>query len=444
MSFVGAGARGLLRLGGVLRPQQLARLNSSSTNANANNSKRFFFGSRTFVVGATTATAVAIGATSFSVAFAAGEEEPTTKKSEGGWLSWLWGGSSSSSSSSPSTTTNGGEDPYAKFPFLKALPKVTEGVKANAPEVPPPPRRTEPAHVIVEMSTTVKEANMTRGGNTYPYWTFDDQTGPGPVIRARVGDYLEIRYTNNDSNGMAHNIDFHAVTGPGGGGPTLLAEQNETKIGIFKLLYPGAFVYHCAAAPLPIHVANGMYGLLIVDPEEGMPPVDREFYVMQSEFYTEVDPDSSSTSTPSLMCSYTNGLREDAQYVFFNGREGALTDKPLQAKQGERVRIWFANGGPNLTSSFHVIGAIFDKVYRDADLISAPGRGIQTISVPPGGATVVELNCPVPGNFTLVDHALFRVDKGCVGFLKVTGTPRPDIYGSTAPPIQCVGCKLHD
>ena len=220
-----------------------------------------------------------------------------------------------------------------------------------------------------------------------------------------------------------------------------MVEKDGKKVARHKLLNPGLYVYHCAAAPLPVHVANGMYGLILVEPEEGLSKVDREFYVFQSEFYFD-PPEAGATTVEE--CSYINGLREQAEVVVFNGREGSMTNKEvLKANTNEKVRIFFGNGGPNLTSSFHVIGAIFDKVYRDADFISPPGRNIQTVTVPPGGATVVEWDTIVPGNYTLVDHAIFRVDKGCVGFLSVTGPPRPDIYSSKQLPENCLGCKLH-
>lgn len=238
---------------------------------------------------------------------------------------------------------------------------------------------------------------------------------------------------------MAHNIDFHAVTGPGGGSELLLTELEETKTATFKLLYPGLFIYHCAAAPVPVHIANGMYGLVLVEPEEGLPEVDREFYVMQSEIYGE----QASDDPKLLEFAYVDGLDEKPRYVVFNGKAEALTENPLQVKTGDRVRVYFGNAGPNLVSSFHIIGNIFDKVYRDGGLISPPERGLQTTLVPPGGATIVEMNAVVPGNYTLVDHSIFRIDKGAVGFLKVSGEPRPDIYASDDNPKRCIGCKLH-
>ena len=329
---------------------------------------------------------------------------------------------------------------------LSALPEVL-GVTTFPPLVPPPSGRTTPARVVVEMTSTSATLPITPLLK-YPAWTFDGRV-PGSVSRCRVGDTLELRFTNKDVSGIGHNVDLHAVTGPGGGAPATYAEQDQTKVGYFKLLFPGVFVYHCAAAPVPVHIANGMYGVIIVDPEVPLPPVDREYCVVQSEFYYEeaaaAGGGGAGGDDELVAPSYANGLREAPQLVVFNGREGALTEKPLMAKQGERVRLYFVNAGPNLFSAFHVIGSVFDRVYRDGDVTSPPARGVSTVAVPPGGATIVELDCTVPGSYTLVDHAIFRIDKGAVGFLKVTGNdPRRDVYASADMPITCPGCKLHN
>jgi copper-containing nitrite reductase len=251
---------------------------------------------------------------------------------------------------------------------------------------------------------------------------------------------LEVNVTNNDPSGMPHNLDFHAVMGPGGGATLLLVDQNKTKSAHFKMTSPGLFLYHCAAAPVPMHIAQGMYGLLLVEPEEGLPPVAKEYYVMQSEFYLD-EPDR---ETNVAGIAYDRGLKEDADVVVFNGREGALTDKTvLTSNVGDRVRIFFGNAGPNLVSSFHIIGAIFDKVYREGSFLNPPARGIQTTVVPSGGAVVVELKTDVPGSLALVDHSIFRIDKGCVGYLQVLGDANPELFHSTDHPVACVGCKLH-
>ena len=313
----------------------------------------------------------------------------------------------------------------------------------HAPNVPPPIDRKTPAivHVNIDTSVVTLPINPT---HHYRYWTFSDHV-PGPFIRARVGDVLSVQLTNRDTTGMPHNIDFHAVTGPGGGAPLLTVNNGQTKTAQFKLLYPGLFIYHCAVAPIPMHVANGMFGLLLVEPEAGLPKVDKEFYVVQSELYTE-DPNQIKADTPDkvLNFSYENGLKEHPTFIVFNGQFGSLTgNNALKLKTGERARVYFGNAGPNLISSFHMIGGIFDKVYREGDLISPPARGIQTTLVPASGTAVVEFDALVPGNYTLMDHSIFRIDKGAVGFIEVTGKDRPDIYYSQANPVTCPDCKVH-
>ncbi|KAH8749754.1 copper-containing nitrite reductase [Diaporthe sp. PMI_573] len=321
---------------------------------------------------------------------------------------------------------------------------VEDAILTTAPEVPPVITRDHAALVKVPLVTTTKLAQLT-SQYKYEQWTFNG-TVPGPFIRARVGDVVELTLTNKDKAGNPHNIDCHAFTGPGGGAAVTTAEENETKTGRFRLLYPGLYVYHCAAAPVPVHISNGMYGLMYVQPAENdLPPVDKEYYVMQSEFYhepPEVDDDGRRSEIVEF--SYPNGLREEPQVVAFNGSESALTrDHPLKANVGDDVRIFFGNAGPNLTSSFHVIGSHFRNVYRDGDVISPPSKVVQTVLVPSGGSTIVDLKMAVPGTYALVDHSIFRMDKGGVGFLNVSGPQNPAVYHSTQPPSPCVGCKLH-
>jgi len=326
---------------------------------------------------------------------------------------------------------------------ISKLPKE-EAILTSAPHVPPPITRDYPVLLQVPLTITTKLAQLT-SQYKYEQWTFNDMV-PAPFIRARVGDVVELTLTNRDPSGNPHNIDCHAFTGPGGGAALTTTEEDETKTARFKLLCPGLYLYHCAAAPVPVHIANGMYGLIYVQPAEGdLPPVDREYYVMQSEFYhepPEVLEDGRRSSVVEF--SYPNALREEPDVVVFNGSESALTrDRPLKAHTGETVRIYLGNAGPNLTSSFHVIGSHFRNVYRDGDVMSPPARFLQTVSVPPGAATIVDMEMVVPGTYTLVDHAIFRLDKGAVGFLNVSGKRRPDIYQSTEAPAPCAGCKLH-
>ncbi len=350
------------------------------------------------------------------------------------------------------------------------LPKLQEeAVLTFAPEVSPPIKRKAPALVKVHLNSSVKTMEV-KAGLLYKFWTFDDHV-PGPFIRAREGDTLEIHHTSSDESGMPHNIDFHAVTGPGGGAPVTTVVKGDERIAWFKLLKPGLYIYHCAAPPVMDHIANGMYGLILVEPKKGLPKVDREFYVVQSEIYAkypekkkdvtqtqqapsdkkddfwgeEADQGNGQEQGPvQLLFSHQNGLDEHPMFVVFNGRQGSLlSDGALKAKTGERIRIFFGNAGPNLISSFHVIGEIFDNVYREADLVSPPGHNIQTTLVPAGGAAAVEFSLEVPGTLTLVDHAIFRIEKGAVGYIQVGGKPRFDIYASDQDPVLCKGCLVH-
>ena len=320
----------------------------------------------------------------------------------------------------------------------EAVPLREKAQLTYAPEVPLPIARKKPAIVEVYLDSAVKVMDL--GPNVkYQFWTFNGHV-PGPFIRVRVGDTLEVHVTNSDESGMPHNVDFHAVTGPGGGATVLTGVAGEEKAAYFKLLHPGLFIYHCAAPPVMDHIANGMYGLILVEPKKGLPPVDREFYVLQSEIYGKEPMEGQEV----MEFSHEEGLKEHPRFVVFNGKTGSLTGEGvLKAKTGERVRIYFGNAGPNLISSFHLIGEIFDQVYREGDLLSPPARSVQTTLVPAGGATVVEFGLEVPGSYTLVDHAIFRVEKGAAGFLQAEGKPRHDIYVSKDDPEPCEGCLVH-
>ena len=319
----------------------------------------------------------------------------------------------------------------------RKLPTV-DGQVTYAPAVPPPVTRRTPAIVRVHLDSGANVMPITAGVQ-YQFWMFNGHV-PGPFIRARVGDTLEVHVTNSDNSGMPHNVDLHAVTGPGGGAKVTTVVQGEERVAWFQLLHPGLFIYDCAAPPVMDHIANGMYGLILVEPKGGLPKVDREFYVLQSEFYAKEPAQGSDT----LEFSHEQGLLEHPRFVVFNGRVGSLVgDGALTAKTGERVRIFFGNAGPNLSSSFHVIGEIFDNVYREADLVSPPAHSVQTTLVPAGGAAVVDFGVEVPGDYTLVDHAIFRVEQGAVGFLKVEGAPRHDIYVSQDDAATCPGCLVH-
>jgi nitrite reductase (NO-forming) len=278
--------------------------------------------------------------------------------------------------------------------------------------------------VEVNLTTTEVIAEMA-DGTTINYWTFDN-TVPGPFIRSQVGDTVRLSIHNNETSLHPHNVDFHAATGPGGGAAATIVAPGETKTMSFKLLSPGLFVYHCAFGNPGLHMTHGMYGLILVEPEGGLPPVDKEFYIMQGEFYTE-----GSMGRKGLQLFDTQAyLDGKPQYIVFNGRTGALTDN-MTAEVGDTVRIYFGNGGVNFVSSFHLIGEIFDRVYREGDLVTAPSEGLQTTLVPAGGAVMVEFTVDYPGNYVLVDHALARVDRGAWGVLHVTGEADPAIFDGT-------------
>jgi copper-containing nitrite reductase len=322
----------------------------------------------------------------------------------------------------------------AKAPALT----TEDALETYAPEVPPPIHRVFPATVKVCLDASVENLAVD-GDKKYPFWTFNGHV-PGPFFRARVGDTLEIHITNSDKSGKPHNVDLHCVTGPGGGASTTTVMPGDHPMARFKLLYPGLFVYHCAAPPVMDHIANGMYGMVLVEPKNGLPKVDHEYYVMQSEVYA-----APSKKDPNLLeYSHALGSAETPTYVLFNGKTGSLIGPgALKAKTGETVRFFFGNAGPNKISSWHVIGTIFDKVYREGGLTSPPEEGIQTTLVPPGGSTVTDIKLSVPGTFTLVDHAIFRIEKGAVGFLQVEGGKRDDIYFADPNAKPCAGCKLH-
>lgn len=315
----------------------------------------------------------------------------------------------------------------ADAPSSAATPAVD--IVRLATDLPPPIARRAPAVVKVNFETSEVFGKLT-GETTFKYWTFNGKV-PGPMVRVRVGDTVEVTLHNPADSAMMHNVDFHAVTGPGGGGAATLAKPGETKSFSFKALKPGLYIYHCATPMVAQHIANGMYGAILVEPEEGLPKVDHEFYVIQGEIYTDLGLSEAGEANEDIQ----KLLDEQPEYYVMNGAFKALTgDKSLKVKVGETARIYFGVGGPNKTSSFHVIGEIFDDVYNLASLTSPPIKDVQTVTVAPGGATVVDLKFEVPGSYIMVDHALSRVDRGGAGIIEVTG-PEDHAIFKTAPGV---------
>lgn len=319
-----------------------------------------------------------------------------------------------SAEAASSATQAAAETPAGELPVIDA-------VTTHAPEVPPAIDRDYPAKVRVKMETVEKTMKMDDGVE-YRYWTFDGDV-PGRMIRVREGDTVEVEFSNNPSSTVPHNVDFHAATGQGGGAAATFTAPGRTSTFSFKALQPGLYIYHCAVAPVGMHIANGMYGLILVEPKEGLPKVDKEFYIVQGDFYTKGKKGAQGLQPFDM----DKAVAEQPEYVVFNGHVGSIAgDNALKAKAGETVRMYVGNGGPNLVSSFHVIGEIFDKVYVEGGKLI--NENVQSTIVPAGGSAIVEFKVDIPGSYTLVDHSIFRAfNKGALGQLKVEGAENPEI-----------------
>jgi len=298
-------------------------------------------------------------------------------------------------------------------------------VLTDAPNVPPPITRRHATKVIVNLDVIEKVVQIA-DSVTYSAWTFGGSV-PGKFIRVREGDLVELHLHNAAANSMPHNIDLHAVTGPGGGAGSSLTLAGHESVFSFRALNPGLFIYHCATSPVPMHMANGMYGMILVEPRDGLPKVDREYYVMQSEFYTTGKHGDHGLQQLDM----DKGIDEKPTYVVFDGAVGALTgDKALQAKVGDRVRLFVGDAGPNLTSSFHVIGEIFDNVYSEGGS-DVTQHNVQTTLIPAGGSAIVEFGVEQPGDLVLVDHSIFRAfNQGALGMIHVTGPDNAKIFAA--------------
>ncbi|HSJ13364.1 MAG TPA: copper-containing nitrite reductase [Longimicrobiales bacterium] len=318
-------------------------------------------------------------------------------------------------------TTTGLDDTIPQ-PKLGAVKGVEVATLTAPPHVPPPITRKHATTVKVELEVIEKVMKLANGVE-YEFWTFGG-TVPGSFIRIREGDVVEFVLRNHHSSKVPHNIDLHAVTGQGGGAEATMVLPGEDAGMTFRALQPGLYVYHCAMAPVPMHIANGMYGLILVEPAEGLPAVDHEFYVMQGDFYTK-----GRHGEPGLQAfDYQKLYDEKPDYVLFNGAVGAMTgDNAPEVKAGETVRLFVGNGGPNLSSSFHAIGEIFDVVRMEGG--SLINRNVQTTMIPAGGSTIVEFRADVPSTVLLVDHAISRVfNKGALAAIRVVGDEQPLVF----------------
>lgn len=316
----------------------------------------------------------------------------------------------------------GGSTAYAQG-HTKHREHAAETIKAadivrDPSDLPPPVGNRAPA--VVRVTLTSKElvgALDPASGTTYRYWTFNGKV-PAPFIRVRQGDTVEVTLVNPKDSTMVHSLDFHAAIGPGGGAALTQVPPGQSKTFSFQATTPGLFVYHCGSPMIAQHIANGMYGMILVEPTGGLPRVDHEYYIMQGEIYATAPKGKAGLQ----QFSAENLMAENAQYYLFNGAVDAVTKEyPLHANEGETVRIYFGNAGPNATASIHMVGEIFTNYYQFGSLSSPPLAGIQTGTVAPGSAATFEVKASMPGQFTLMDHAMSRMEKGDMAILEVSG-----------------------
>ena len=321
----------------------------------------------------------------------------------------------------PPSTYGPAEGPFLGFSNTPAGMERVQDIAQNPAAIPPPIKRNESATVDIFMEAKEVVAEVAEGKEMV-YWTYDGRV-PGPFLRVREGDTVNLTLKNAEANQFGHNIDLHAVTGPGGGATVTNVVPGEEKTFTFLAKHPGLYVYHCAHPNVAVHMAHGMYGLILVEPEEGLPKVDREFYLMQGELYAKntFGRERFMTFDPHQM------LDGVPSHVVFNGKTGGAVGN-MSAKTGESIRLYVGNGGVNYLSSFHVIGEIFDAVYPEASMDGAPFRDVQTTVIPAGGATITEFGFDVPGTYVLVDHALARIDKGAWGTIEVAGQTDQGVF----------------
>ena len=360
-------------------------------------------------------------------------------------------GEAPATDTTPAKTAGGDTGGSAKGDFGPPQGEPVEAILTAPPLVPPATGRTAPAKVIVSLDVVEKEMEISEGV-TYTFWTFGG-TVPGSFIRVRQGDTVQFHLRNMPDSKMPHNIDLHGVTGPGGGAASSFTAPGHKTRFTFKALNAGLYVYHCATAPVGMHVANGMYGLILVEPPEGLPAVDKEYYVMQGDFYTTGKYREKGLQPFDM----EKAIEEHPTYVLFNGSEGAITgdnalttsvgetaltgDKALKASVGQSVRLYVGNGGPNLVSSFHLIGEIFDKVWYEGG--TRYQENVQTTLIPAGGAMIADFHLEVPGSYVLVDHSIFRAfNKGALGILKVDGPENLAIYSGKEVDSVYIGDKV--
>ncbi|QSR85404.1 multicopper oxidase domain-containing protein [Methylacidimicrobium sp. B4] len=288
-------------------------------------------------------------------------------------------------------------------------------------DLPGPLPRRAPKLVKIELVARELEGRLSDAA-TFHYWTFNGKV-PGPFLRVRVGDTVEVRLRNDPSSRMVHSVDLHAAWGYSGGAMLSQTIPGGERGFTFRALNPGLYLYHCGTPVIAQHIANGMYGLILVEPPGGLPKVDKEFYFMEGEIYTSGPFGAAGPQEPDL----AKVLERKPDYYVFNGSVGSLIRHPLQARVGQAVRIFFGNAGPNDSSNLHALGAIFERIYEDGSLATPPMENSCSIFVPAGGAGFVEFVPRVPGSYPLVDHFFAKQERGLGGSLVVEGPLDPSI-----------------
>ena len=299
--------------------------------------------------------------------------------------------------------------------FAGVVPEnAAELAKAHKPyDATMPP---VPAGDLVKVQMTLKDMVVDIApGVKYNTWSFDGSGAPGPIVNVREGQTVEMTLTNGGA--IPHSIDFHSARIA----PDLAFKDvmpGESITYSFKASDPGVYMYHCGTKPVLAHIANGMYGAIIVQPKEGLPPVDNEYVLVGSEWYLNGD----GIDKPASL-DMTKARTRMADWVTFNGYANQYVTHPLTAKPGETTRFWVVAAGPTNNVNFHVVGTIFDRAWVNSDLTSPPQQGVQTVVVPAGGGAVFDVKIDEPGLYPFVSHAFADVDLGQVGLLKV-GNPK--------------------
>jgi nitrite reductase (NO-forming) len=282
---------------------------------------------------------------------------------------------------------------------------------------------------VVNVELVASETTQTIAeGVDYQVWTFNG-TAPGPVIRVEVGDTVHFTLRNDSSLGLSHSIDFHAAQTPWDVNYQPVA-PGETIEFDWVARFPGVFMYHCGVPPVLHHIANGMYGAIIVEPE-GLEPA-REYVLVSSELYVSDEPEGET-----YVGDEAKMTAAEPSYVVFDGMANRYLEAPLPARPNELIRLWVMNAGPTLTNAFHVIGALFDHAYPDGNPTNAL-NGLQTYNIAPGAGAMFELRIPDEGLYPFVTHAFAYTGLGSVGVIQVSADapPAPASYPAMGDPFS--------